>query len=144
VTSISAAKVLVFSGAAAIFFSSLLGLAMLIPLQPWAQKLGRGVNFKQIGAAHLDWIMLGLMQGLAGGMIVLFGVSLAPLAIWAMVFGAWANPLPYVFRAFGVNAFVFGGGLLQRAASVLGLTSSLCILYAWFVILIGAVNAWMA
>jgi hypothetical protein len=141
VSSIIAAKILAFSGAAAIVFSSLLGLLMLIPLQPWAQKLGRGINHKQIGAAHLDWIMLGLMQGMAGGVIALFAVSAAPFAVWAMVFGAWANPLPYVFRAFGVNAFAFDGGLLQRAAAALGLTSSLAILYAWFVILIGAVPA---
>jgi hypothetical protein len=139
-----AAKILVFSGAAAIVFSSLLGMAMLIPLQPWAKKRGSGINFKQIGAAHLDWIMLGLMQGLAGGVIALFGASAAPFVVWAMVFGAWANPLPYVFRAFGVNAFAFDGGLLQRTAAILGLTSSLAILYAWFVILFGAAKSWTA
>ena len=143
-TSILAAKLLVFSGASAIAFSSLLGLAMLIPLQSWGHRFGKGMNFKQVGAAHLDWIMLGLMQGLAGGLIALFSLDVTTAAVWAMIFGAWANPLPYVFRAFGVNAFAFAGGPVQRAAAGLGLTSSLAILYAWSVILSGALTAWTA
>lgn len=141
-TSLLMAKLLVFSGALAVAFSSVLGLAMLVPLQSWGRRLGKGMNFKQIGAAHLDWIMLGLMQGLAGGLIALFGLDAAPAAVWAMIFGAWANPLPYVFRAFGVNAFAFGGGPVQRAAAALGLMSSLTILFAWSVILSGALKAW--
>jgi hypothetical protein len=134
-TSIYSAKLLVFSGATAIAFSSLLGLAMLVPLQKGGQKFGRGLNFKQIGAAHLDWIMLGLMQGLAGGMIYLFGVTPGSAAVWAMLFGGWINPLPYVFRAFGINAFAFEGSLVQRSASALGLVSSLAIIFSWLCIL---------
>jgi hypothetical protein len=144
VPSLLATQMLVFSGAAAIAFSSLLGLAMLVPLQGWGQKFGRGLNMKQIGAAHLDLIMLGLMQGLAGGMIGVFSLDVPAAAVWAMIFGAWANPAPYVFRAFGVNAFAFGGGPVQRAAAALGLTSSLAILSAWTVILLGAASSWTA
>jgi hypothetical protein len=47
-----------------------------------------------------------------------------------MVFGGWINPLAYVFRAFGVNAFQFSGGLLQRFAAALGGVSSAAIVVA--------------
>lgn len=56
-------QLLIFSGAAAILWSSLLGALMLIPLQAHEPKQSKGMNFKQIGAAHLDCIMLGLIHG---------------------------------------------------------------------------------
>ncbi|WP_283214602.1 hypothetical protein [Sphingopyxis sp. L1A2A] len=40
---------------------------MRVPMQPWGRRLLKDMNFKQFGAAHLDWLMLGLMQGLVGG-----------------------------------------------------------------------------
>lgn len=139
---LEAARILVFSGALAILVSSLLGFAMLIPLQPWGQKLTKGMNFKQLMSAHLDWIMLGLMQALAGGVIVLFGLSPSAWVVWFMVAGGWLNPLPYVFRAFGINAFAFAGSMTQRAASALGGISSTMIVAAWFMILTAAWTAW--
>ncbi|MBL0923998.1 MAG: hypothetical protein IBJ12_05970 [Sphingomonadaceae bacterium] len=141
-TTLEATQVLVFSGALAILVSSLLGFAMLIPLQPWGRKLTKDMNFKQIGSAHLDWIMLGLMQALAGGLIFLFDLSPAIWVVWAMVAGGWLNPLPYVFRAFGVNAFVFDGGLVQRAASALGGLSSTLIVVSWIVLISTAWSKW--
>lgn len=139
---IVATQLLVFSGALAILVSSLLGFAMLIPMQPWGRKWVKGLNFRQIGAAHLDWIMLGLMQGLAGGVILLFGLNPSSWSVWAMVVGAWLNPLAYVFRAFGVDAFSFAGAPQQRAAAALGGASSTAIAFAWFAILSAAWRAW--
>lgn len=130
-----AASLLYFSGAAAILFSSAIGFAMLVPLQRRGQQLVKGLNFKQFGAAHLDWIMLGLMQGLAGAIVAHFALAPPAVTIWAMIFGAWINPLSYVFRGFGINAFAFEGGLVQRTAALLGLGSSLAIVYAWIAIL---------
>lgn len=111
-TTIEATRILIFSGGLAILMSSLMGVAMLIPMQSWGQKLIKNINYKQLGAAHLDWLMLGLMQGLAGGAIAAFELSPSFTIVWALVFGGWANPLPYVFRAFGVNAFAFEGGMI--------------------------------
>jgi hypothetical protein len=139
---LEAIRLLIFSGGLAIFASSLLGAVMLIPMQSWGQNLIKGVNYKQIGAAHIDWIMLGLMQGLAAAAISIFGVSPTPAAVWALVIGGWANPLPYVFRAFGVNAFAFEGGVVQRTASALGATSSAAIIYGWFSILTDCWERW--
>jgi hypothetical protein len=127
-----AAKIWLLSGGAAILGSSLLGVGMLLPMQPWGAGLGKGkVSMKQLGAAHLDWLMLGLMQGLAAGLVVAFGVEAPGSAVWALVVGGWMNPLPYVFRAFGVNAFSLSGPPTQRVAASLGLLSSVALIYGW-------------
>ena len=134
-TSLESAKFLALSGSISIFFSTWIGVAMLFPRPPAPEsKEASGVNYKQIGAAHLDWIMLGLMQGLAGILIWLYAITLSPYVLWLMAFGAWFNPLPYVFRAFGVNAFVFAGGPLQRCAAALGTFSSTAIVVSWSII----------
>lgn len=137
-----AARLLVFSGSAAMFFSTLLGVAMLIPMQPWGRHLAKGFNYRQIGAAHLDWIMLGLMQALAAGLIVLFALKPAAWVVWAMIAGGWLNPLPYIFRAFGVDAFALAGGPLQRAAALLGGVSATLIVVSWAMLLPAAWRAW--
>ncbi len=139
---IDSAKLLLFSGATSMLFSTFLGFLMLVPMQPWGRQLLKGMNFKQFGAAHLDWLMLGLMQGLVGGLITIFAVDPSPAAVWAMVLGAWLNPLAYVFRAFGVNAFAFEGSAKQRLAAMLGLGSSVAIACAWVSILTACLAAW--
>ncbi|MDO9453901.1 MAG: hypothetical protein Q7J29_13700 [Stagnimonas sp.] len=134
-SNLESAKFLALSGSISIFFSAWIGVLMLFPRKPKADSNDpQRVNFKQIGAAHIDWIMLGLMQGLAGLLIQLFGVTPEPYVLWIMAFGAWLNPLPYVFRAFGVNAFVFAGGPLQRTAAAMGGLSSTAILFSWSMI----------
>jgi hypothetical protein len=136
------ARLLVFSGSASMFFATLIGVAMLVPMQPWGRKWAKGLNFRQIGAAHLDWIMLGLMQGLAAGLIVLFALSPPGWVVWAMIVGGWLNPLAYVFRAFGIDAFSMSGSPLQRFASALGGFSSTLIVVSWAMLLQAAWRAW--
>lgn len=138
-----AAQILIFSGGCAILLSSSIGFMMLIPMQPWGRKWVKGINFRQIGAAHLDWIMLGLMQGLAGGLVLLFQLSPPCWSVTAMIAGAWINPLSYVFRAFGVDAFSFAGDRLQRIAAVVGGVSATAIAVSWFVFLNAAWQSWM-
>lgn len=124
------------------FFATLVGVAMLVPMQPWGRHLAKGLNFRQIGAAHLDWIMLGLMQGLAAGLILAFALTPASWVIWAMMLGGWLNPLAYVFRAFGIDAFAMAGGPLQRLAAGLGGFSSALIVVSWAALLLAAWQAW--
>lgn len=126
-----AAKLLVISGCLAIFFSSIMGALMAIPMQNPKLIASKTINFKQIGAAHIDWIMLGLMSAATGVLVSLFELTLWEPVVWAMVFGAWANPLPYLWRGFGVNAFVFEGGIVQRTATSFGIISATAILFAW-------------
>lgn len=137
-----ATRLLIFSGGLSILFASLLGTAMLIPFQPWGKGAFKGINFKQLLAAHLDWVMLGLMQGLAGGLIAVFALAPSAYVVWAMVLGGWLNPLPYLFRAFGINAFALTGSLSQRLAASLGGISAAMIIVAWFALLGSAWQAW--
>jgi hypothetical protein len=134
-TPLEAARFLALSGAIAIFFSAWIGVLMLFPKRERpTDGEPRPVNMKQVGAAHLDWIMLGLMQALAGLLLWLFGTAPSALTVWLIAIGGWLNPLPYVFRAFGINAFVYGGPPMQRFAAVLGGLSSLAIIAGWSLI----------
>lgn len=137
-----AIKVLLMSAAFAMVFSSLIGVGMLFIIKGISENgAPPKINLRQIGAAHLDWIMLALMLGLAAAFIYFFELSTVPLfAIAALVFGAWVNPLSYVFRAFGVNAFVFAGGPMQRISAALGGISSTGIIIAWVMLIIPAVQ----
>ncbi len=133
--SFECAKFLVLSGSISIFFSAWIGVLMLFMHRPVeGQRSTLSVDFKQIGAAHIDWILLGLMQGLCGVLILLFDAVISPEILWLMSLGAWFNPLAYVFRAFGINAFAFAGPPIQRLAAALGGASSLAILVAWSVV----------
>lgn len=123
-----AARWLVLSGSGAMLVACLLGIAMLVPMQ---RNDDRAKFRASLSSAHLDWIMLGLMEGLAAGLCVLFALQPPAWVIVALVFGAWANPLPYFFRAFGVDAFRFAGGPVQRLSASLGALSSLAIILGW-------------
>lgn len=132
-TPIAAAQYLVFSAALAFVWSSLLGFFMMIPHLRSAKltQMTRGVNFRQLLSAHLDWIMLAFMQGLAAGLLILFDLAPAGWIVAALIFGGWMNAVPYFLRAFGINAFVYGGGVIQRVASVLGGISVFVVTAAW-------------
>ncbi len=136
----TAARWLVLSGSGAMLVSSLLGGAMLVPMQRRGDRSG---GRSPLLSAHLDWLMLGLMEGLAAALCVLFALQPHPWVIVAMVFGAWANPLPYVFRAFGVDAFRFAGGPLQRLGASLGALSSLAIISSSASLLVLAIQSAM-
>lgn len=123
---------LCFNASLQILVSCLLGVAMLIPLQPWARGLARGFDYKSVGHAHLDWLMLAFMQfGAAFVMKQWPPVGDLTTAVLLM-FGGWMNATPYLFRAFGVNAFVLAGDLRQILATSLAGVSSMAVLVAWF------------
>jgi hypothetical protein len=54
-----------------------------------------------------------------------------------LVFGGWVNPLPYLVRGFGIDAFVFAGPPVQRAAASVAAVSVAAIIAAWVLILHG-------
>ncbi|MDE1466172.1 hypothetical protein [Aurantiacibacter sp. D1-12] len=132
----TAAQWLLFSGALAIFWSSLLGMFMMIPhlrIKPLT-KATRGINFRQLLSAHLDWIMLAFMQGLAAALLVLFDLAIPLWLLVALIYGGWMNAVPYFLRAFGINAFVYGGEIIQKTAYVLGGISVFVLTIAWGVL----------
>lgn len=134
----NAPRLLALNAALQIAFSSALGFAMLIPLQPWGQRAGKLLRSRLMTAAHLDWFMLAFMQVTAAFLLDRWPVD-APVAAAVaalLVAGGWLNPVPYVLKAAGIDAFVWAGPPRQKiAASVAGL-SSLAILVAWIVLIV--------
>ncbi len=117
-----------------IVFSSVLGFVMLVPMQPWGKRWRLPVQPKALLAAHLDWIMLAFMQLGAAFVLGRWPLPAHALIAWLLVFGGWVNPVPYILRGVGVDAFVLAGGAKQRLAAVLSGTSALAILVAWSVL----------
>lgn len=134
----NAPRLLALNAALQIVFASTLGFAMLVPLQPWGQRYGKLLRSRLITAAHLDWFMLAFMQATAAFLLDRWPVapSVARPVAALLVAGGWLNPVPYVLKAAGIDAFVWAGPPRQKvAASVAGL-SALAILVAWVAFLV--------
>jgi hypothetical protein len=132
-SAIISAKWLVTSGCLAIFLSSLFGILLLTPSVRTAENTMR---LKQLGKAHVDWILLGLMSVAAGTLGWLYELNLHPAFIALIIFGAWTNPFPYVFRAYGIDAFQFSGSLSQRSSAAFAALSVAAVLIGWSGILV--------
>jgi hypothetical protein len=131
-------QMLAWNAGAQLAFSSLLGWAMLFPRQPWGQRwkllLHRGFT-----SAHLDWMMLAFMQFGASYALARHGVPHARTIALALVIGGWLNPIPYVLRAFGIDAFSLAGDWKQRVSAAISGGSALLITVAWIAI---TVESW--
>ncbi|UQA54915.1 hypothetical protein [Polyangium aurulentum] len=135
-------RLLALSAAAQLLFSSLLGVFMLVLMQPWGQAFARRApRLRDLGSAHLDWIVLALMQFGAAYALGCFPVPRAMLAAVLLVIGGWLNPLPYIARGLGINAFVLGGGRKQIAFALLGALSSAAIVAGWGMILTAMIGS---
>lgn len=44
--------------------------------------------------------------------ISVFSIAPTKIVLGTLIIGAWINPLAYVFRAFGINAFAWGGSAI--------------------------------
>jgi hypothetical protein len=133
----NAPRLLALNAAAQIIFASLLGFAMLVPLQPWGQSFGKLLRSRLMTAAHLDWLMLAFMQAAAAFVLDRWPVGAGPARVVAvlLVAGGWMNPVPYVLKAAGVDAFVLAGPPRQKVAAAIAGLSSLAILAAWVALL---------
>jgi hypothetical protein len=132
-------RILLVNATLQVFASSLLGFVMLLPLQPWVPAFVKRLPPpKALLPVHLDLYMLAFMQALAAFAMLHVGMPhRAILVAGLLIFGGWMNPLPYLFRLFKVNAFVFGpgGGLRQWAAAALAGLSAAGIVAAWGILL---------
>jgi hypothetical protein len=124
-------RTLLCNAAAQIFVACLLGWAMLIPMQPWGAALRKKGASRALLAAHLDWILLALTQCAAAMMHQVFGLRHLTLLTAVLIVGGWLNPVPYLLRAFGVDAFVFAGRWPQRLAAGIAGVSALALTLAW-------------
>lgn len=129
---------------AQVFVACLLGWTMLIPMQPWGKRWRELVPPRAMLAAHLDWIMLGLTQVLAAFAFTRITVAHPNWIFGLLIFGGWINPIPYLLRGKGLDAFVFAGQLKQRLATTLSGVSSLALTVAWGMLLVQLVGACLA
>ena len=133
--SLDPARLLAFNAALQIFVSCVFGVLMLVPMQPWGRALRPRLNAKALLATHLDWLMLAFMQLGAAFVFTQWPVTATRGVACALVFGGWVNPLPYLLRGFGIDAFVFAGPPVQRVAATLAGISVVAIIAAWATIL---------
>jgi hypothetical protein len=128
---------LLVSAAAQMLVASLLGYAMLIPMQPWGQRLrARWPAPRVLMSIHLDLALLSLMQFAAGAAIHAVPGPRDALAAALLVGAGWLNVTPYLWRAVGVNAFVLAGGALQRGAASLSLVGTVALTTGWLLLLV--------
>jgi hypothetical protein len=130
------AELLAYNGGLQILTSSLFGVLMLVPMQPWGRALRGRIGAKALLAAHLDWLMLAFMQLGASFIFTRWPATADLRAGWMLVFGGWVNPLPYLVRGFGIDAFVFAGPPVQRVAATIAGISVAAIIAAWVMILL--------
>ncbi len=130
------ATVLAFNAGLQILVSSLFGVLMLVPMQPWGRALRARMNAKALLATHLDWLMLAFMQLGASFIFAQWPATASSRVAWLLVFGGWVNPLPYLLRGFGIDAFVLAGPPVQRVAALIAGTSVAAIIAAWTLILL--------
>lgn len=128
---------LAWNAGAQITFACLLGWAMLIPRQPWARGLRR-LRARDLTAAHLDWLMLAFMQFGASYMMTRQAMPHARVIAYLLIAGGWINPVPYVLRGLGIDAFALAGDWRQRTSAAISAVSSLAITGAWIAILAAA------
>ena len=128
---------LLVSAATEMLVASLLGYAMLIPMQPWGERLrARWPAPRVLMSIHLDLALLSLMQFAAGAAIHAAPGPRDALAAALLVGAGWLNVTPYLWRAVGVNAFVLAGGALQRGAALLSLLGTVALTAAWLLLLV--------
>lgn len=142
-TTLSPTDLLLSSFLLQILFTTLLGWLMLVPHQPWAKDnaLAKKLRSTHVTSAHVDWVILALMQ--AGAAVVLERVRMpladARLVARCLVYSGWAAPTTYFFKAFGINGFRFDGRpTLQSLVGLVGFTATSVHTYAWIMI----VRAW--
>jgi hypothetical protein len=124
-------RVLCLNASLQIAASCGLGFVMLLPMQPWARRVRLPVDNRSLLAVHLDLIMLAFMQFGAAFVLSRWALRAAGVVAGLLVFGGWVNPLPYLLRGAGINAFVLGGSAKQRVAASLAGLSAASILVAW-------------
>jgi hypothetical protein len=132
------ARWLLVSGGLEIIVSSLLGYAMLLPMQPWGAGLrARMPPTRALLSVHLDLIMLALMQFAAGLAMKWVPGARDRWAAVLLIASGWLNTTPYIWRMAGVDAFALAGGPLQRVAATISLLSTLALLSGWILLVAG-------
>ncbi len=116
---------------------------MLFPHQPWAKDrpLARRLRSPHVTSAHVDWIILALLQAAAAVALPRCEARLSDphRLAWCLVFSGWVAPTTYFVKAFGVNGFRFSGKLnIESLVGLVGFAGVVSHTYAWAAL----VRAW--
>jgi hypothetical protein len=133
-----ATRWLLVSAGLEMLLSSLLGYVMLVPMQPWGNRLrDRWPSARAIMSVHLDMVMLALMQAVAAAGIYVLPGRHEQLAAVLLVASGWLNVTPYAWRLVGVNAFAFAGGAVQRVAASSSFVGTVALTTGWVLLVAG-------
>lgn len=125
---------LVRSGVLQILFTTILGWAMLLPHQAWgpSSSLATRLRSRDVAMAHVDWIMLALVQFAAAYILTLKAVPSAHVVARCLAFYGWVGPSVYMARAWGINGFRLDGKRMwDTVMGTLGFTGILAFTYGW-------------
>jgi hypothetical protein len=135
----AATDFLVRSALLQILWTSLLGWMMTIAHQPWGGAFVK-LRSRDVAMAHVDWIMLSLVQIATAYILTLKVVPEALLLARLIAFSGWYAPTVYMLRAWGINGFRLDGRkAIDTVVGLLGFTGTAAFTYAWCQI----VRAWL-
>lgn len=137
----SASELLIGSFCLQILWTTLLGWLMLFPHQAWGKDtaLGKRLRSRDVTSAHVDWVLLGLVQ--LGAAVVLERVRLpnAHAVAWSLIFNGYVAPFAYFLKAFGINAFrATGKPNLESLVGLISFAGVSAFTWAWAML----VRAW--
>lgn len=124
-------------------WTTLLGWAMLLPHQPWAKDLAfaRKLRSKDVTSAHVDWVLLALVQVGAAVVMPLCEARLANprVVAYCLIWNGWCAPVVYLLKAFDINGFrATGKPGMESLLALMGFSGTVAFTYAWVQI----VRAW--
>ena len=130
-------RLLVTNALLQITFSAWFGVWLLYRLHVAARRNGA----RDLVAAHVDWIVLGLMQVAVAYGLERLRLDVAALPAILIAIAGWLNPVPYLARGVGVNAFQYGGSVAQRVLALLGAASVISLVAGLSWVTVAAVSA---
>ncbi len=123
---------LVRSGLLQIAWTTLLGWLMLLPHQAYAPALAVRLRSEGVRHAHVDWVMLALVQFAAAYALTLRKVPDADFCGRLIAFNAWYAPVVYFLRPWGINGFRLDGKkVIDTVVGSLGFVGICAFTYGW-------------
>jgi len=128
---------LLLSGVMLILFTTLLGWLMLIPHQVWGNNsaFATRLRSRDVTMAHVDWVMLALVQFAAAYAMSLKSPQQAFIVSRCLVFNGWVAPALYLAKAWGINGFRLDGKRgVDTLIGLAGLVGVVAFTYGWLMI----------
>ncbi len=128
---------LMLSAVMQVLFTTLLGWLMLIPHQVWGDDFAFAMRLRSrhVAMAHVDWVMLALVQFAAAYAMSLKSPPQAFIVSRCLVFNGWIAPTVYLAKAWGINGFRLDGKRgMDTLIGLAGLMGVIAFTYGWAII----------